>query len=210
MAQTDAELAPIYDKVARSYAEHLVHELDGKPLDRAWLGAFAETTAGRGRVLDAGCGPGHVASWLHSQGADAYGLDLSPGMIEVARELHPHLSFEVGSFFELGARGLAGIVAFYAIVNHPPEALPRAAASLYGALAPGGALLVSFHVGREILHLDAWWDHAVSVDFWLHDIDEVERALTGAGFVLDARLERRPYPSEHPTERAYLWAHRPA
>jgi SAM-dependent methyltransferase len=204
------DLAPTYDRVARDYAEKLARELDDKPLDRAWLGAFAEQTAGRGTVLDVGCGPGHVAWWLHQHGADARGLDLSPGMVQVARELHPHLSFEVGSFFDLGTRGLAGLVAFYAIVNHPPEALPRAAASMFGALAPGGALLLSFHIGHEILHLDEWWGHAVSIDFWLHEVAAVERALVDAGFVVDARLERRPYPSEHPTERAYLWAHRPA
>ena len=34
-----------------------------------------------------GCGPGHVARYLRDAGANVFGLDLSPGMLEQARQL---------------------------------------------------------------------------------------------------------------------------
>ncbi len=199
---------PVYDRVAHEYARLMLPELDGKPLDRALLTAFAETA--RGRILDVGCGPGQVAGWLHARGAQVAGLDSSSAMIDIARAHHAGVDFEVGDLFDLGERGLAGIVAFYCIVNFPTAELARAAASFYRALAPGGVLLLSFHLGNEQLHLDEWFGEPVSIDFWLHERAAIEQLLSAAGFVVDMRLERAPYVKEHPTQRAYLWARRPA
>ena len=78
-----------YDRVAEQYAERLFHELDYKPFDRHLLALFAEMVKGRGQVCDIGCGPGQIARYLHDQGADAMGVDLSPKMIEQARQLNP-------------------------------------------------------------------------------------------------------------------------
>lgn len=206
---TGDDLRASYDKVAAEYAKHFVAELDGKPLDRALLAVFADEVRGQGPVLDVGCGPGHLAAHLAALGVDAGGLDLSPGMVEVARAAFPNLRFEVGDLLALGDRRLAGIAAFYALCHLPPEMLPRAAASLAGALAPGGCLLVSFHIGDETVHLADWWGHAVAVDFWFHPFESVVAALTGAGLALESTLQRSPYPTEHPTQRGYVMARRP-
>lgn len=202
-----------YDRVADDYARRFVDELAHKPLDRALLGAFAEHARGRGRVLDVGCGPGHVARHLGSLGLDAGGLDLSPAMIAVARGHAPALSFEVGDVRTLGERGLAGICALYVLCHLAPDELPRVAASLAGALAPGGWLLTGFHAAHEgppRVHLDTWFGHAVSVDFWFHPLARVAGALASAGLSVEAELERRPYPEEYPSRRGYLLARRPA
>jgi SAM-dependent methyltransferase len=206
---TKGELRATYDRVAAEYARHFVAELDAKPLDRALLAAFAESVRGRGEVLDVGCGPGHVAAHLVGLGVDAAGLDLSPGMIETARAAFPGGRYQVGDMTALGDRGLAGIVALYAICHLPPAALAEVAASLAGALAPGGLLLLSFHIGTETVHLDEWWGHAVSIDFWFHPIAAVTSALEGAGLTVEARIERSPYVAvEHPSQRGYLLARR--
>ncbi len=42
--------------------------------------------AGKGKILDLGCGPGYTASWIIGQGHDVIGLDLLPGMLEKASE----------------------------------------------------------------------------------------------------------------------------
>lgn len=58
-----------YDAIAGEYAETFRAELDGAPLDRAVLGAFAELV-GRAHpgapVLGVGSGPGGVAAHLAS------------------------------------------------------------------------------------------------------------------------------------------------
>ena len=82
--------------------------------------------AGRGEVCDMGCGPGHVARYLRDVGATVFGLDIAPRMVEQARQLNPHISFREGNMMALDIpdRTLAGIAAFYAIVNIPKESLP--------------------------------------------------------------------------------------
>ena len=103
-----------YDSAARAYAEHLASELDRKPLDRHLLNRFAEAVRCGGLVADLGCGPGHVARYLDAQGVRMVGIDISPGMIRVAKELHPALDFRVGDMaaLDLSDASLAGIVAF--------------------------------------------------------------------------------------------------
>ncbi len=198
-----------YATVAHAYAEHLVDELAGKPLDRAFLTAFVERA--KGPILDLGCGPGHVTAFLASHGADASGADLSPEMIAEARERFPALAFTVADMFALphGGGALAGIVAFYAIVHIPTPELPAALREMHRVLAPGGALALSFHVGTEHTHVDELFGCATSLDFVFHEPTAVVAALAAAGFTLEARLDRAPYPDlEYPSQRCYLLVRR--
>lgn len=200
----DDELRDGYAPVAHAYAEHLVEELAGKPLDRALLRVFAETV--KGLVVDVGCGPGHITHFLASHGADVEGVDLSPQMIEEAQRRFK-APFAVADMFALPYEGLAGIVAFYAIV-HTRE-LERLFASWHRALAPGGKALIAFHAGTQSVHVDELFGVATSLDFEFHDPATVVAALTNAGFTIEARLDRKPYPNaEHPSERTYLLAAR--
>ena len=207
----EAGVRESYDRVAGEYAARIAGELAGKPFDRALLDRFAELVRPLGPVCDLGCGPGHVAAYLHERGVDVFGLDLSPEMVAQARRLNPSLRFERGSMLalELAAGQLGGIVAFYSIVNVPRASQPAAFAEMYRVLKPGGSLLVAFHVGDEDRHLDEWWDQSVSIDFYFYRTDEIMARLTEAGFVVEERLEREPYPEvEHPSRRAYLLASR--
>src|SRR5262245_60885274 len=47
------------------------------------------------RILDLGCGTGHLTARIAETGALVIGLDRSEAMIEQARRLHPRLHFEV-------------------------------------------------------------------------------------------------------------------
>jgi SAM-dependent methyltransferase len=86
-----------YDTVAVSYADMLRDALAGEPFQRGILALFAELARARGNgpVADVGCGPGRITGYLHGIGLDAFGVDLSAAMIDVARRDHPGLWFEV-------------------------------------------------------------------------------------------------------------------
>jgi SAM-dependent methyltransferase len=94
-----ADTRTSYDTVAGSYAEQMRDALAAAPFLLAALGLFADLVhaAGGGPAADVGCGPGHVTAHLRGLGVDAFGIDLSPAMIEVARRDHPGLRFTVGS-----------------------------------------------------------------------------------------------------------------
>jgi ubiquinone/menaquinone biosynthesis C-methylase UbiE len=198
-----------YDSAARAYAEHLATELERKPLDRHLLNRFAEAKRGGGLVADLGCGPGHVARYLSEQGVRMVGIDISPGMIRVARELHPALDFRVGDMMalDLPDASLAGVIAFYAIVHFKPGELGPVLREMRRVLSPGGLALLSFHVGEEVVHVDDLFGAPVSLDFRFHVPERVIEALESAGFTVMERIERQPYEgAEYPSRRCYLLA----
>jgi SAM-dependent methyltransferase len=205
-----------YDAVAGAYDAQLADELDHKPLDRALLTAFLELV-GSGAIADIGCGPGHVTRWLAARHADVIGIDLSPGMIDIARRRAPKLTFAVASMVELpaGQAAWAGIVAAYSIIHLTPDERARACAEFARVLRPGGWLLVAFHVdgpgfaAGDVNGLTSWFGERVELDFYFLDPDEVVSQLESAGFSVVARLERQPSPEvEFPSRRCYLLAQR--
>jgi SAM-dependent methyltransferase len=198
-----------YDRVADEYTRHIFDELRHKPLDRELLSRFA-AEARSGQVCDMGCGPGHVARYLHDAGVIVFGLDLSPGMLEHARKLNPEIHFAQGNMLELelADRTLAGITAFYAIVNLPQESLPQVFREMERVLQPGGRLLLAFHIGNEIIQVKELWDQPVSLDFFFFDPAEIQRQMESAGLRIEEVIERGPYAPEveYQSRRAYIFA----
>jgi SAM-dependent methyltransferase len=202
-----------YDTVAVDYAALLQDELARKPLDRALLGAFAELVQadGYGPVADLGCGPGRITTYLHSLGLDAFGVDLSPAMIAVARDSYPELRFEEGSMLALDIAddALGGVVAWYSIIHTPPEQLEPVFAEFSRVLVPGGHLLLAFQAGDERVHLEQAYGHALSLDAYRLHPEMISAQLAEAGLVVDARLVREPEEREK-TQQAYLIARKAA
>lgn len=204
-----ASLEAGYDKVAGHYVERIFNELDHKPLDRRLLDRFAETVGRSGRVCDLGCGPGHVTNYLRQRGVDVFGIDLSSAMVDQARQLSPGIEFHTGNMLslELESESLAGIIAFYSIIHVPRDEVVTALVEMKRVLKPGGRLLLAFHIGDEILHLDEWWEESVSVDFVFFQPDEMRNYLGRAGLEIEEVIEREPYQDvEHPSRRAYIFA----
>jgi SAM-dependent methyltransferase len=203
-----------YDSVAAAYAERFRGELAGKPLDRALFAAFAELVQGMGggAVADIGCGPGHVAAYLHGLGLTAFGIDLSPEMVAVARRSYPGLRFDEGSMtaLDLPDGHLAGVVAMYSIIHIPPDRLPDVFAEFRRVLAAGGYLLVAFQAGDERRHVTEAFGRPVRVDAYRLPPGHVAGLLTQAGLELRAQLLREPHEDVETDQRAYLLARKPA
>jgi ubiquinone/menaquinone biosynthesis C-methylase UbiE len=201
-----------YDRVADEYTRHIFEELQSKPLDRELLSRLA-AEVGSGQVCDMGCGPGHVARYLHNAGVTVFGLDLSTGMLEQARRLNPDIRFMEGNMLalELADRTLAGIAAFYAIVNLPPESLPQVFREIERVLQPGGRLLLAFHMGNEVIQVKELWDQPISLDFFFFDPAVIQRQMESAGLRIEEVIERGPYAPEveYQSRRVYIFARKP-
>jgi SAM-dependent methyltransferase len=199
-----------YDAVADEYASRIATELQHKPFDRQLLDEFADQVRGRGLVADIGCGPGHVGRYLHDCGVHVVGIDLSSGMIQCARSLHPGMQFQEADMTALPvpSETWAGIVAFYSLIHIPRDRVVTTLREFRRVLRPNGLLLVAFHIGAEVIHLDEWWGHRVSVDFVFFRSDEIAAYLTEAGFEVERMTERDPYPPEveHQSRRGYVLA----
>ncbi|HVM41207.1 MAG TPA: methyltransferase domain-containing protein [Acidimicrobiia bacterium] len=202
-----------YDAIAVPYAERFVAELAAQPCARSILQAFAELVSegGGGRIADVGSGPGNVTAFLDSLGGDAFGVDLSRGMVTLASRTHPHLPFVEGSMTALPIRDdvLGGVVAWYSVIHLPPDRLPAVLAEFRRALRPGGCLLLAFQVGTDVLRLDEAFGQEVALDFYRLTPDGVAGALDAAGFVEVARLIRAATDAER-TPQAHVISRKPA
>jgi hypothetical protein len=60
-----------------------------------------------------------VTAYLRGLGVDAFGIDLSPAMIELAHRDHADLRFEVGSMTDLALAGasVAGLLTWYSVIH---------------------------------------------------------------------------------------------
>ncbi len=207
-----SELQDSYDRIAEDYCKRIFDELAHKPLDRQLLQRLANTVKS-GPICDLGCGPGHVARFLKSCGADVFGIDLSPRMIELARRLTPEIQFFEGNMLslEVADDSCGAIAAFYSIIHLTPEELPKVFLEFKRVLRPRGTLLLAFHVGKENVHEDELWGYKVSLDLRFLESREIEQQLHATGFRVQETIERETYGEdvEYPSRRAYIFAEKP-
>ncbi|SDF80358.1 Methyltransferase domain-containing protein [Lentzea fradiae] len=190
-----------YDAVAGIYAELFSDVLRTLPVERAFLGAFAELVDGP--VADLGCGPGHITAHLSDLGLDAFGVDLSPEMVALARRAHPDLRFDEGTMtaLDLADGSVGGILSSYSLIHTPPSDLPLVFAEFHRVLAPGGHAVLGFFAGDD--PEPEPFDHKVALAYrWSPD------ALMGlmgqAGFREVARVRREPHEGERPFQHVHL------
>ncbi|QDQ15880.1 class I SAM-dependent DNA methyltransferase [Streptomyces spectabilis] len=188
-----------YDAVASTYAELFRDSLRERPLERALLGAFAELVRahGDGEVADLGCGPGYVTAHLHGLGLNAFGVDASPAMVELAREAHPGLRFEVGSMaaLDIGDGVLGGVLSRWSVIHTPPRDLPPVLAEIARVLAPGGHLLIDFPATDGPDDETQAYDHAVATAYrWSPDV--LAALLRENGLAEAARTVIEPTPTD--------------
>jgi ubiquinone/menaquinone biosynthesis C-methylase UbiE len=203
-----------YDRIAEDYALKIFGELQHKPFDRELLTRFAATVRGNGTICDMGTGPGHVARFLRDAGAEVFGLDLSPNMLAQARQLNPDITFREGNMLALVLEdeSLAGITAFYATANIPAGSLTTVFGEMCRVLKPGGMLLLSFHIGHDVIRPQSLWNNPISMDFYQQQPASIRQLVTDAGLTVDEIIEREPYAPdvEYQSRRAYVLAHKQA
>jgi SAM-dependent methyltransferase len=212
---TDAWLANTrdsYDADVDGYAEKVQGLLEASPHLRASLGLFADLVraAGGGPVADIGCGPGYVTRHLHELGVDAFGIDLSPEMVALARRDHPDLRFEVGTMTDLDLEddSLTGVLAFWSVIHVPDHSVPRVFAEFRRVMRGGGPLLVGFHVGDEERHTtEGYSGRPIDVESYRRPPAKVAQWLREAEFTIEAELVMRP---DEEVPGAIIFARSPA
>lgn len=112
------------------------------------------------RVLDAGCGTGALAIEAARRGADVVAIDLSPTLVNLARERAPRglpIEFRVGDMLDAGLGQFHHVVGMDSLIHYRTRDVVRVVAglaartdeSLLFTFAPRTPLLAAMHtVGR--------------------------------------------------------------
>jgi trans-aconitate methyltransferase len=104
------------------------------------------------RILDLGCGTGHLTAKIAESGAEVVGLDASPEMIGQARQNFPALSFVVGDAAEMKFHSEFDAVFSNAALHWKTQA-QRVVERIARALRPGGRLVAELGGKGNIAHI---------------------------------------------------------
>lgn len=185
-----------YDRIAGLYAQRFHRHLEDKPLDLAMLSAFAALVVmtENKSVVEVGCGTGATTQILCSHGINAFGIDLSPKMIDIAQRLNPGLTFQVGTMTDLDAPNgsVGGVCAWYSTIHIPDGHLDEVFDEFSRVLVPGGLALLAFQVGDRPWTLHQAFDRQVELTFFRRSPDDVAHRLARAGLHRYAELVREP------------------
>ncbi len=167
----------------RFQARELRTDVEGHHLDNvyAWGGSeaglrqvqwkYAQRFAGRGRVLDVGCGRGFFLDLLRQNQAVGVGIDLSEAMVADTRSLGFEVELaDANSYLEAHPGSFDGIFASHVIEHLPAPEGERFLRLAARALLPGGRLI--------LVTPRTWVYRCIAYGFW--------RDLT----------HHRPYPLE--------------
>jgi SAM-dependent methyltransferase len=102
------------------------------------------------RILDLGCGTGHLTARIAEAGAEAVGIDAAEDMVARARALYPNIRIEVARGEDFALDGQFDAVFSSAALHwmSPPDAV---AACIARALKPGGRLVAEMGGKRNVV-----------------------------------------------------------
>ncbi|WP_055481447.1 class I SAM-dependent methyltransferase [Sphaerimonospora sp. CA-214678] len=134
--------AEAFNRIGSRYDEAFPHK-DGQVAAGEWMIKQLKPGA---RVLDVGCGTGSpTARQFADAGCEVVGIDISPVMLDLARQNVP-----VGTFLEVDVLDLDtslgtfdAVAAFFSLLMLPRAEIGKALANLRTVLAPGGLLSLS-------------------------------------------------------------------
>ena len=157
------------------------------------------------RILDVGCGTGHLTAQIAASGAEVTGIDRSVEMIATARHNYPELRFEVAN-----AEGFRFDEPFDAVFSnaaiHWMKDQRGVASSIWQALKPGGRFVAEFGGHGNIRRIETALRRALQQAgytvrdepyYYFPTVGEYASLLEGIGFAVTfAAWFERPTPLE--------------
>ncbi|SNX56085.1 ubiquinone/menaquinone biosynthesis C-methylase UbiE [Streptomyces sp. TLI_55] len=138
--------AAAFDALGDRYDEAFPHK-EGQVAAAEWLVRSLPTGS---RALDLGCGTGiPTALQLAEAGFDVVGVDLSDGMVALARKNVPGGRFQQADIADLRPGGpldlgrFEAVAAFFSLLMLPRAEIPLALRTVHHLLVPGGLFALS-------------------------------------------------------------------
>ena len=182
-----------YDRVASAYAARATHPL------QAELDQFAALLPPKALVLDIGSGPGQYSRALRGRGCRVIELDLSLGMLQVARSqtepgFSPSQVLADMRYLPVPGAACDGCFACASLLHLPRTDVSPTLLGFHRVLRPGGTLYVCVKEGRgQSLERETWGSPRL---FTYYRPDEICTLLNAASFDIVASWINPPGPGQ--------------
>lgn len=170
-----------YNKNANKYAQSI------KDIPSVGLEEFIKLIPKGSVVLDVGCGSGRDTKRLVDKGINTIGLDLSTGLIAIAKQTYPDIRFEVGDMLQLHFpdNSIGGIWAYASLLHFETiKEVMKALEEFYRVLKKEGIVHIFVKEKTTEKKFDIVSDKVSGHDrfFQYFTKEEVEKYLKDCGF----------------------------
>lgn len=181
-------VAYVYDAIAGVYQQTITQHTDH-------LDDFLALLPSGASILDAGCGIGTDAGYMSEKGHRVCGLDLSPGMLEIAEKTHPRVTFCLQDLQDpdFPARSFHGVVASFSLIHIRKNEVIPTLQKYHQLLMPEGLIFLALQSGRsQEVFLEEPYKPDETTFLNIFSLDEVQHVLRGSGFIMLQSWRRRP------------------
>lgn len=181
-----------YDDIAREYAEEFFYDTS----DDKYIDFFLQSLEGK-KVLDVGCGNGRDCKYILQKGFDVNGIDLSIGMLEIAKERVPEGKFEVMDITNITypENSYDGIISNCSLFHIPSEELPKTLESFARILKPNGKLLLILQEGLGETMVEEPYRKGVHIYMNYFSVEQIQNLLSDYGFGI-SNIAKEEAPNE--------------
>lgn len=171
------------------------------------LAQFLELIPKTDLVLDAGCGSGRDCNYISSQGYRCEGVDLSEGLLKIARESYPSIHFQIGDLRKLPFPDstFGGVWANASLLHlEKTSDVKKALSEFNRLLKPDGILFVRVKAQlgeQQIEKVTVKKLSSVSRLFRYYTKQELEKLVSDAGFAI-LKSDQKDESKFHPTDRS--------
>lgn len=181
-----------YDDIAKEYAERFFYDTS----DNKYIDAFLQSLDGV-KILDVGCGNGQDCKYISEKGFDVNGIDLSLGMLAIAKEKVPNGKFEVMDIADITYpdNSYDGIISKCSLFHIPSEELPKTLASFTRILKPNGKLLLILQEGSVETMIEEPYRPGVKIYMNYFSVEKISNLLQEYGFEIN-NIEKEEVSNE--------------
>lgn len=181
-----------YDDIAREYADEFYEDTS----DNKYIDKFLDSLTGK-CILDAGCGVGEDCRYVEQKGFSAIGIDLSKGMLDIAREKYSQGKFKIMDMTSIAYpyNTFDGIISNCSLFHIPTELLPQTLEEFKRVLKTNGKLLLILQEGYGETMVEEPYRPGVYLYMKYFSIENISELLRQHNFKVEG-FEREESPNE--------------
>lgn len=179
-----------YDKIAQAYAK----EFFSDKIDFKHLNKFISLLPQGAKILDVGCGPGNYTKYLMEKGFYVNGIDLSKGMIRVAKKMVPKGIFKIMDMrkLEYSDQSFDGLCVAYSLYHISSKQALDVLKEFHRVLKSKGIIILMLQEGKGEGIIPEPLNPKEKMFFKYYQKDEIKNLLTKAKFETVYEAERAP------------------